>query len=144
MVSRDRFPNDSGDGDLGPNGGQNFPIISSVQSIGLAGGSTHILGVLHSTPSTAFDLDFYANPACSNFPREFLEGQTYLGSAQVTTDGTGVAVIDVTLPVDVEAGARISATATDPGGNTSEFSQRIPFSTTAPSGPPEGGTPLRI
>ena len=138
------LPNDSGDGDLGPNGGQNFPIISSVQGSGLAGGSTHILGALHSTPSTAFDLDFYSNPACSNFPREFLEGQTYLGSAEVTTDGTGVAVIDVTLPMNVEAGARISATATDPGGNTSEFSQRIPFSMTPSSGPAAGGTNLLI
>jgi hypothetical protein len=25
-------------------------------------------------------------PACSNFPREFLEGQTYIGSGQATTD----------------------------------------------------------
>ncbi len=54
-----------------------------------------------------YDLDFYANPACSNFPREFLEGQTYIGSAPVTTDGSGTAVIDVTLPVAVDAGARI-------------------------------------
>ena len=139
------LPNDFGDGDLGPNGGQNFPIISSVQTIGFgAGSSTHILGVLHSTPSTAFDLDFYANPACSNFPREFLEGQTYIGSAEVTTDGTGRAAIDVTLPVDVEAGARISATATAPGGNTSEFSQRIPFSMTPASGPGVGGSSLSI
>ena len=138
------LPNDSGDGDLGPNAGQNFPIISSVQISGLGGGSTQVLGALHSTPSTAFDLDFYANPACSDFPREFLEGRTYLGSAEVTTDGTGLAVIDVTLPVNVEVGARISATATDPLGNTSEFSQRIPFSMTPSSGPAAGGTNVLI
>jgi hypothetical protein len=62
----------------------------------------------------------------------------------VTTDGTGLAAIDVTLPVNVEAGARISATATDPLGNTSEFSQRIPFSMTPSSGPAAGGTHLSI
>ena len=39
-------------------------------------GSTRIAGKLHSLPSTTFDLDFYANPACSNFPREFIEGET--------------------------------------------------------------------
>ena len=138
------LPNDSGDGDLGANGGQNFPIISSAQTSGFGSGSTHILGALHSTPSTSFDLDFYANPACSNFPREFLEGRTYLGSAEVTTDGTGSAVIDVTVPVAVEAGARVSATATDPGGHTSEFSQRIPFSMTPASGPAAGGPNLSV
>ena len=38
--------------------------------------------------------------------------------------------IDVTLPA-VQAGARVTATATDPNGNTSEFSQRIVFSMAA-------------
>jgi hypothetical protein len=50
----------------------------------------------------------------------------------------------VTLPVAVEAGARISATATDPNGNTSEFSQRIPFSMSPSSGPSDGGTVLNV
>jgi hypothetical protein len=111
----------------GPEHLQNFPII---QSVGLTAGpgSTQIHGKLNGVPSTTFGLDFYSNPACSNFPREFLEGQTYLGSSEVTTDGSGNASIDVTLPVVTEVGARISATATDPAGNTSEFSQRIIFS----------------
>ena len=138
-------PNDLGDADGGANGQQNFPIVTSVEEVNAPSGvSTHILGVLHSTPSTTYDVDFYANPACSNFPREFLEGQTYIGSGQATTDAAGTATVDVTLPVQVEAGARISATATDPAGNTSEFSQRIPFSMAPQSGPPAGGTPLTI
>ena len=135
------FPNDADDADAGPNGLQNFPIISSVAP---SGGSTHIQGVLHSTASTSYDIDFYANPACSNFPREFLQGQTYIGSAPATTDASGTAVIDVTLPIAVDAGARISATATDASGNTSEFSQRIPFSMSPSSGAPAGGAPLSI
>ncbi len=108
------------------------------------GGSTHMVGVLHSTPSTTFELDFYANDACSNFPREFLEGKTYLGSGQVTTDASGVGIIDLGVVGIPEPGARISATATDPAGRTSEFSQRLPFATTAPSGPPEGGTSFAL
>src|SRR6185436_2563173 len=120
--------NDPLDADTGPNTLQNFPIIQSVEHLGPQGsGSTRIHGKLNGVPSTTLDLDFYSNPACSNFPREFLEGQTYLGSSEVTTDGSGSASIDVTLPVVTEAGARISATATDPAGNTSEFSQRIIF-----------------
>ena len=137
------LPNDSGDGDPGPNNGQNFPIVRLADSV-VEGGSTHMVGVLHSTPSTTFVLDFYANPACSNFPREFLEGETYLGSGQVTTDATGLAVIDLGIVGVPEPGARITATATDPDGRTSEFSQRIPFSMTPASGPAAGGTNLSI
>ena len=47
---------------------------------------------------------------------------------------------DVTLPIATEAGARITATATDPSGNTSELAQRIIFSITPASGPASGGT----
>jgi hypothetical protein len=137
--------NDPLDADTGPNALQNFPIIQSVEHLGPQGsGSTRIVGKFHSVPSTTFDLDFYSNPACSNFPRELLEGQTYLGSAQVTTDGTGDATIDETLPVVTEVGARISATATDPAGNTSEFAQRIIFSINPASGSGAGGTAFTI
>jgi len=133
-------PNDSGDGDSGPNGLQNFPIIQSVTN----GSSTEIVGKLNSTPSTAFTLDFYADAACSNFPREFLQGRTYLGSAPVSTDGSGHVAFDVTLPVATEDGARISATATDPNGNTSEISQRIIFSIDMKSGPAAGGIGIDV
>jgi len=138
------IPNDPGDGDSGANNLQNFPIIQTVTHLVPTGGSTEITGKLDSAPSTIFDLDFYANPACSNFPREFLEGQTYLGTSQVTTDGAGHASFDVILPVATEAGARISATATDPAGNTSEFSQRIIFSIAPMSGDSAGGAPITV
>ena len=133
-------PNDAGDADGGSNHFQNFPILQSVTT----GASTHIVGKFNSTPSTTFDVDFYADPACSNFPREFLQGETYLGSSQVTTDGSGNAVIDITLPAATEAGARVSATATDPAGNTSEFSQRIIFTMGPASGPAAGGAFLNV
>ena len=133
--------NDAGDVDGGSNNLQNFPILQAVTT----GATTHVVGKLDSTPSTTFDVDFYANPACSNFPREFVEGRTWLGTAPVTTDATGHAAIDVTLPVETEAGARLTATATDPSGNTSEFSQRIVFVMTSfVSGPATGGTPISL
>ena len=136
------IPNDPGDGDTGPNDLQNFPIILSAVP---GAGNTHITGKFTSTPSTTFQMDFYANPACSNFPREFLGGETYLGASQVITDGSGNATIDVTLPVATDAGARISATATDPAGSTSEYSQRIVFAMTgAASGPASGGTAIGV
>ncbi len=137
-------PNDAGDADTGPNGRQNFPIIQSVNHLGPETSGTEVLGKLDSTPSTQLTLDFYADPACSNFPREFLQGRTYLGSAPVTTDGAGHIDFDVVLPIVTEAGARITATATDPNGNTSEFSQRIIFSIAPASGPAAGGNGIDV
>ena len=136
--------NDAGDGDGDSNGLQNYPILTSAGPALGEGSGTHIVGVLNSTPSTTFDVDFYANPSCASRPQEYLEGQDYIGSTQVTTNGSGNASIDVTLPATVANGSRISATATDPAGNTSEFSQRLIFSMTPASGPPAGGTNVTI
>ena len=133
--------NDPGDGDDGGNHLQNFPIL---QSIVHGASTTEVIGKLDTSASKTFDLDFYANPACSNFPREFLQGETYLGTFPVTTDGSGHATFDLMLSVATEAGARISATATDPNGNTSEFSQRIIFSIGPTSGPATGGMALTV
>ena len=133
-------PNDAGDADIGGNMVQNFPLI---QTVVFNAGNTEITGVLHTAPDTIFDLDFYANSPCAAFPREFLQGKTYLGSAQATTDGSGNASFDAFV-ASAEAGSRISVTATDPAGNTSEFSQRLPFSTNIASGPAAGGTTVTI
>ncbi len=133
--------NDPGDVDTGSNDQQNFPIVRSVE---YGNSTTRVLAKFNSVASTTYMLDFYANPPCLRFPREFLEGETYLGASQITTDAAGHADVDVTLPVAVENGARISVTATDPDGNTSEFSQRIIFAMTPSSGPAAGGRPLQI
>jgi len=136
-------PNDPGDADIGPNDFQNFPIVSSATPA-LPTSGTHVVGTLRSMPSTTFDLDFYSNPACIPHPHDYVEGRTYLGSSQVTTDGTGKAAIDVTLAPTIQPGERVSATATDPSGNTSEFSQRMPFSISPASGAASGGAGVTI
>jgi IPT/TIG domain/S-layer homology domain len=137
--------NDPGDGDSGANGFQNYPILLSAGPALAEGGSTQVVGKLNSTASTTFTIDFYANPPCAARPQEFLEGQTYLGNTQVTTDGSGNADIDIAIGPPIDPGSRISATATDPTGNTSEISQRIVWSLNNPtSGPPEGGTAITI
>jgi hypothetical protein len=51
-----------------------------------------------------YTLDFYANPPCTRFPRDFNEGETYLGSSQITTDGAGHFDFDVTLPIGSRTG----------------------------------------
>ena len=140
-------PNDPGDPDSGANFLQNFPIITSVEpalAAGPQGASTRIQGFIRGTASTQLELDFFSNDSCADRPQEFLEGALYLGSSSVTTDGTGFAAIDVTLPVDVAANDPVSATATDSDGNTSEFSQRLPLFVFPTSGTPAGGTNLSI
>lgn len=108
--------NDAGDADVGPNTLQNYPVINSIVS---SSGNVHITGSLNSTPSTQFTVEFFTSPACDaagNGP-----GKTYLGSIQVTTAADGNATIDTNIassqPIQV-----VTATATDPAGNTSEFS----------------------
>jgi hypothetical protein len=124
------------------NNGQNFPILATVTQVG---NDLHITGTLNSHASTTFDLDFYSNSACARFPHDYVQGETWLGAAQVTTDGSGIAAIDVTLPgVVVEPGARISSTATDPAGNTSEFSQRLITASAPLAGDPAGGQQLGL
>ena len=104
--------NDLGDADRGPNNFQNFPVLSAASS---GGSPTFIRGSLNSTANTTFTLDFYANGA-----------RSYLGSSTVTTDSSGNVTFSVTLPnVTVNNGSSVSATATDPSGNTSEFSPSI-------------------
>lgn len=85
---------------------------------------TQVQGTLTSTPSTAFTVEFFSNPACSA-PTMSAQGQTYLGSAAVTSDASGTAALAVTLAVAVPLGQGITATATDADDNTSEFSNCV-------------------
>ncbi len=110
-------PNDAGDADPGSNNLQNYPDLSLVIS---SGGNTRILGTLNSTPVTTFDIDFYASDSCDAYG--YGEGQTYVGTTSVATNDQGEASFYVTLP-QVPVGQAVVATATDPNGSTSEFSQ---------------------
>src|SRR5439155_14384078 len=112
--------NDALDADTGPNGLQNFPVIISSSP----GATTQIVGRFNSHPNTTYTLDFYANTAAD--PSGFGEGQRYLGAATVTTDAAGNVRFTVTVPGASAAGEVITATATDPDGNTSEFSGNRP------------------
>ena len=133
--------NDFQDTDGGVNGLQNFPIITSV----VPGASdVEITGRLNSTPSTTFDIDFYASPGCSPRPQAYLQATQPIGSTQVTTDGNGDASFDVTFMTAIDPASVVTATATDPNGNTSELSQRLPFTISPRSGPSAGGTTVTI
>ncbi|MEW6129644.1 MAG: C25 family cysteine peptidase [Acidobacteriota bacterium] len=110
--------NDNLDPDTGANNLQNYPVITSVSAV--IGVSITIQGTLNSSANAAFQLDFYANTSCDN--SGFGEGRNYLGATNVTTNASGDATFNVTFNVAVASGSRVTATATDASGNTSEFS----------------------
>lgn len=110
-------PNDLGDSDTGPNRLQNYPVLLQA-----AASATALLveGRLNSRPNTNFRLDLYASAACD--PTGFGEGEHYLGTVEVLTDTASDAYFYANLAVTVVPGRFLTATATDPDGNTSEFS----------------------
>ena len=110
-------PNDNCDVDTGPNNLQNYPVVTSVIS---GGGNTNIQGSLNSAPNTTFRVEFFDNPQCD--PLGNGEGQIFIGFASIPTAGNCNGTIDVNFPVTVTPGHVVTATATDPNNNTSEFS----------------------
>lgn len=104
--------NDPGDADTGGNGLQNFPVVSVDQD-------QTIRGTLDSRPNTTFRIEFFANDACD--PSEYGEGAEFLGALTTATNAAGLA--EFAAPFLAPAGTFVTATATDPAGNTSEFSK---------------------
>jgi CSLREA domain-containing protein len=110
--------NDTDDPDTGPNNLQNFPVLTSAS---VSGGNVSVSGTLNSAAAKTYRLEFFSNEACDG--SGFGEGQTYLGTTNATTDGSGNASFGP-LSFPVPSGQPvITATATDPDNNTSEFSQ---------------------
>jgi CSLREA domain-containing protein len=110
--------NDAGDGDSGENEHQNYPVLLSA-----GGGSLVVTGTLNSQPNTEYTVDFYRSNNCD--PSGYGEGRVYLGNGAVTTDGSGDADFAIVLSATASPGDSITATATDPDGNTSEYSACI-------------------
>ena len=114
--------NDPGDPDVGPNASQNAPALSSVGSA-TEPGRILVSGTLDSIPNRSYRVEFFLTPP---EPDGFPEGRTFLGAVSVSTDATGLASFSAPLSFPVgDPGTLITATATDPIGNTSEFSPGV-------------------
>ena len=111
---------ETGDGDTGPNNLQNYPVLRSLR---FSQGNVTIIGSLNSIAGTEYLLQFFANKLGDD--SKYGEGQKYIGSAKVLTDASGNATFSETFPVYSSWGDTFTATATDPGGSTSEFSKAI-------------------
>jgi hypothetical protein len=103
----------------GPNNLQNYPVLASAVR-DVANATETVTGTLTSTPDTTYRLDLYWGAACLPNGRGYARYplmKTYLttgalGSVSFTTS----VAFGWTLPVGA-----ISATVTDPAGNTSEI-----------------------
>ena len=110
----------------GPNDLQNFPVITNAYG---SGTSTIVLGNLNSLPGGNFLIDVYRSNTADE--SGYGEGQFYLGTASVTTDGSGNASFAYTNSGGNYAGQFITATATAANGDTSEFSATVTASNVA-------------
>jgi parallel beta-helix repeat protein len=106
--------------DSGANNHQTFPTLIAAGAVGT---STGVVGTLSSLANNSFSVDFYASAAAH--PSGFGEGQRYLGTATVSTDASGNATFSMLLPALGPGETVVTATATDPNGNTSQFSAAV-------------------
>jgi parallel beta-helix repeat protein len=114
-------PNDTNDADAGANNLQNFPVLQRATP-------TRIIGTLNSAANQNFVIDFYRVDSCD--ASNHGQGRHFLTSFGATTAGNNA---DFNIAYSgLTVGQFVTATATDTGGNTSEFSQCL--AVTADSG----------
>jgi trimeric autotransporter adhesin len=115
-------PNDDDDPDVGANNRQNYPVITDADSPPFS--NTVIHGTLSSVPNTTYRIEFFSNPASDedDHPSDLEEGRRFLGATSTTTDSAGNASFSATFAASGLDRDYATATATDPFGNTSEFS----------------------
>jgi trimeric autotransporter adhesin len=122
LITADgRTANDPKDPDAGPNTLQNFPVVGSAKPFKKKKRKlSAIAGSLNSTPNQTFIVELFSSPSGTD------EGKTFIGQRSVTTDFSGGASFTITVRRSVApVGSAITATATDSGGNTSEFSEPV-------------------
>ena len=121
-------PNDAGDSDSGSNELQNFPLLSSAV---FSSGTVTVNGSLNSIASTTYTLEFYySSSSCSGEGDQFTGGiPRLLGTGEVTTDASGNASFALPFSLTGSGVGFVNCSATDPAGNTSEFSQCIQTTT---------------
>jgi len=106
------------DADTGPNGLQNYPLLT-VFFAGNGGTDVHLNLRFSSLPNTTYHFEVFSNDAYD--PTGFGEGKTWIKSFDVTTFDDGRLGLGSAFQSPVPA-QNLTITATDPNGNTSEFS----------------------
>jgi len=105
---------------------QNYPTITNV----ITGSATLVRGTFDSVTNNSYSLEFFASPVgnasgCG-------EGQVFLAQTNLILGSLCPTNFSFVLPATVPAGWVVTATATDPNNNTSEFSRWL-TTTTVPA-----------
>lgn len=90
------------------------------------GTNTTVTASLASSSNKTFRIEFFASPPGT----VNVQGETFLGAINATTGNGGTVNFTAGLGSTVPEGAFITATATDPNGNTSPFSSPVSVTTT--------------
>jgi len=134
----------------GANHHQNFPLVNSatvgagtVKGLVPTAATISVSGAMSASPNTTYSLEFFLGGSCDSGQGHEFVGTipALLGSGNVSTDGSGNASYTFTFPVPASSTVSngfVNATATDPVGNTSEFSLCAPVSGSIPAGPVVG------
>lgn len=123
----------------GPNGVQNYPVLSSAVS---SGGNVKVTGTLTSAAGAPYIVQLYASEKCNTFG--YGEGQHLIGTLTATTGASGSATFEQSAALP--AGAQVvTATATSEASGaplaSSEFSKCLPVTSTPPPSESKEGSP---
>ena len=119
------------DVDSGPNGTQNYPIITSSY---VTSSQISIIGTFNSKANTAYTIQYYSNVSCNQSGNG--EGKMLIGTQIITTNSSGNATINISFSAVIPVGSSITCLATDNLNSTSEFSEcLLTQAATAPSTP---------
>ena len=123
----------------GPHSGanqlQNYPDVYAASS---KNSKTIIGGQLNSTPNSSFELQFFDSNSCTaGPPRNYGQGQNYIGSINLTTDQFGNSAFAFSSSNLITGNSYVTATATLLIGSvpaeTSEFSKCIVVNASKPA-----------
>jgi hypothetical protein len=106
-----------------PNHADRLQPAPTLQAIAPGGSTTNVQGSLVAAPGTTFTVQLFSSP--TKDPSGFGQGMTVIDTVTVTTNAYGWAAINVDVPQAVPSGQWVTATATDPLGNSSEFSNAV-------------------
>jgi hypothetical protein len=121
-ISRNSIYANGGAGiDVGPNDLQTIPNLDSATR---SGNNVILRGSINGATNATFTLEFFSDEDI-DWLTGYGEGETYLGSAVITTGTNGSGRINLSFPIAVPVGQYITATATDTNYSTSDFSQPV-------------------
>ena len=143
---KDNLIHDNGDlgimlqgyGTLGANLMQPAPEIASADSNAT---SSFVVVRLKAAPSRVYSLQFFSTSQPD--PSGYGGSEALIGNGTLTTDASGNGSVSLGLP-SIDVGDFVTATATDPDGNTSEFSLAVPVGTAQPAPVIQSITPSSV